>query len=284
MTAQTLPRPEARHQPPGLGLGPQAKTAWALVQRDLAVIFNNLPGFLVRTAMQPFLFAFVFAYVLPHIGLGIGGSGHGGGLFASILLPGLMASTLMFQGIQAVALPLVQEFSYSREIEDRVMAPAPVRVVGLTKVISGAIQGVIAAIIVIPTVWVASGGTATVNWGQPLLLVSTVMLGALVGAALGLLIGTAIEPRQINLVFAVLVLPLTLLGCIYYPWSQLSSLRWLQIAVLFNPVVYMSEGLRAALTPRFGHMNLWAVYGLLLLSLAVMLYAGVRGFERRVIS
>jgi len=160
VTAQTLPRPEAREQPGRLGLGPQAQTAWALVQRDMSVIFNNLPGFLVRTAMQPFLFAFVFAYVLPHIGLGIGGSGRGGGLFASILLPGLMASTLMFQGIQAVALPLVQEFSFSREIEDRVMAPVPVKVVALTKVISGAIQGVIGAIIVIPTVWAASGGAA----------------------------------------------------------------------------------------------------------------------------
>lgn len=262
----------------------QFRTALALVQRDLAVIFNGLPGFLLRTAMQPFLFAFVFAYVMPHIGLGIGGSGNGGGLFASILLPGLMASTLMFQGIQAVALPLVQEFSFSREIEDRVMAPVPVKVVALTKVISGAIQGVVAALMVIPLVWLASGRSATVNWGQPLQLVTMVVLGALVGAGLGLLIGTMIAPRQINLVFAVLVLPLTLLGCIYYPWSQLASLRWLQIAVLFNPVVYMSEGLRAALTPRFGHMSLIAVYALLLASLVVMLIVGLRAFEKRVIS
>jgi ABC-2 type transport system permease protein len=282
-TETRIPAPAAAPSA-SLSLTAQARTAMALVDRDLAVIFHGLPGFLLRTAMQPFLFAFVFAYVLPHIGLGIGGSGRGGGLFASILLPGLMASTLMFQGIQAVALPLVQEFSFSREIEDRVMAPAPVKVVALTKVISGAIQGVIAAAMVIPLVWVASGGAATVNWGQPALLLTMVPLGALVGAALGLLIGTAISPREINLVFAVLVLPLTLLGCIYYPWSQLSSLRWLQIAVLFNPVVYMSEGLRAALTPRFGHMSLWAVYGLLLAALAAMLYLGLRGFQKRVIT
>ena len=34
---------------------------------------------------------------------------------------------------------------------------------------------------------------------------------------------------------------------------------WLQILVLVNPLVYMSEGFRAALTT-VGHMSLWAVY------------------------
>jgi ABC-2 type transport system permease protein len=54
--------------------------------------------------------------------------------------------------------------------------------------------------------------------------------------------------------------------------------------VLFNPVVYMSEGLRASLAPQFGHMSLWAVYALLTGGLVAMTVAGVRMFERRVIS
>ena len=33
---------------------------------------------------------------------------------------------MIFQGVQAVALPLVQDFGYTREIEDRVLAPMPV--------------------------------------------------------------------------------------------------------------------------------------------------------------
>ena len=49
----------------------------------------------------------------------------------------------LFQGIQAVALPLVQEFSYSKEIEDRVLAPAPVWTVGLAKILSGATQSML---------------------------------------------------------------------------------------------------------------------------------------------
>jgi ABC-2 type transport system permease protein len=284
MTAVQERAPASMRAPATLPVSAQFKSATALVQRDIAVLLHNFPSFVVRTLMQPALFAFVFAYVFPHIGQGIGGNGRGGSLFASILLPGLMASTLMFQGIQAVALPLVVEFSFSREIEDRVMAPVPVSVVALCKIISGALQGVVAALLVIPIVWVATGGAVRMNWGHPLTLITMIPLGALVGASMGLLVGTVISPRQINLVFALLVLPLTLLGCVYFPWSTLHSLRWLQIAVLFNPVVYMSEGLRAALVPQVGHMTLWAVYGLLVAALAVMLVLGVRGFRKRVIS
>jgi ABC-2 type transport system permease protein len=191
---------------------------------------------------------------------------------------------LMFQGIQAVALPLVQEFSFSKEIEDRVMAPVPTWAVAAAKIISGAIQGCLAAALVIPAVWLATGGAIDPNWGHPLTLISIIVLGALCGASMGLLLGTVVSPRSINLLFALLVLPLTLLGCVYYPWSALHTLRWLQIAVLFNPVVYMSEGLRASLAPQFGHISLWAVYGLLISGLSVMTLVGERLFRNRVIS
>jgi len=275
------PAPEPM-PPPRLALGAMLATTRALVERDLAVLFRDLPAFLLRTAMQPALFAFVFAYVFPRIGQGIGGA-RDSAAFAAVLLPGLMANTLMFQGVTAVALPLVSEFSVSKEIEDRVMAPVPVRVVGLTKVISGSVQALIAALMVIPAVWLATGLHATIHWDHPLRLATLLPLGALVGSSLGLMLGTVISPRRINYLFALLLLPLTLLGCVYYPWVALSSLRWLQIAVLVNPVVYMSEGLRAALSPQIPHMPLPAVYGLLAAACLVMLWIGLEKFEARVL-
>ncbi len=37
------------------------------------MLAHNLKEFLPRTLIQPFLLVFVFTYVLPKIGLGIGG-------------------------------------------------------------------------------------------------------------------------------------------------------------------------------------------------------------------
>ena len=90
--------------------------------------------------------------MFPSIGQGVGG-GTGAAhesAFATVLVPGVVAISIMFQGIQAVALQLSTEFGYTREIEDRVQAPCPIWLVAVSKVLSGAVQGVIAAVVVFP--------------------------------------------------------------------------------------------------------------------------------------
>jgi ABC-2 type transport system permease protein len=84
--------------------------------------------------------------------------------------------------------------------------------------------------------------------------------------------------------FALVVVPITFLGCVYYPWAMLHPIRWLQLLVLLNPLVYMSEGLRAALTPDLPHMPVWALLGALALATTLLGFVGVRAFVRRTIS
>ena len=45
----------------------------ALVLRDLTVLRKHSVEFVIRTLVQPFLLVFVFLYVFPTIGQGIGG-------------------------------------------------------------------------------------------------------------------------------------------------------------------------------------------------------------------
>ena len=93
----------------------------ALLLRDFTVLRKNLAEFIPRTVLQPFLLVFVFTYVFPKIGQGIGGGGTDGAsesAFATLLVAGVVGVTILFQGIQAVALPMVQEFGFTKEIED----------------------------------------------------------------------------------------------------------------------------------------------------------------------
>jgi ABC-2 type transport system permease protein len=105
-----------------------------------------------------------------------------------------------------------------------------------------------------------------------------------VAGALGLVLGTKVAPQQVSYLFALVVLPLTFLGCLYYPWKALEAVRWLQIVVLVNPLVYMCEGFRAALTSGTPHMSLWAVYGALAVFAVGLTWIGTDGFERRTVS
>jgi ABC-2 type transport system permease protein len=263
----------------------------ALILRDLVVLWKNRWEFVIRTLIQPFLLVFVFLYVFPRIGQGIGGGGGKASesAFATVLVPGVVGISIMFQGIQAVALQLSTEFGYTREIEDRVQAPCPIWLVGASKVLSGAAQGLIAAVIVFPIAAVvhASGVHAhlSVHWWVVLTLIP---LACVTMTSLGLLLGTAFEPRNIGLMFGFVVLPLTFLGGTYYQWTKLSPVQvggvhWLQILVLVNPLIYVNEGLRAGLT-HASHMHLYVVYPVLFGFCAVFLAIGMRKFRGRVLS
>jgi ABC-2 type transport system permease protein len=263
---------------------------WALVARDLTVLKKNVGEFIVRTLIQPFLLVFVFLYVFPSIGQGIGG-GRGPAAesaFATVLVAGVVGISIMFQGIQAVALPLSTEFGYTREIEDRVQAPCPIWLVAISKVLSGAVQGMLAALIVFPIAAVvhASGVEAHlhVHW---LVIITLIPIACVAMSSLGLLLGTAFEPRNIGLMFGFVVLPLTFLGGTYYQWTKLAPVQvdgfhWLQTIVLINPLIYVTEGMRAGLTP-FSHMHLYIIYPVLVGFCALFLALGLRKFRRRVL-
>ena len=264
---------------------PYLQTFGALLARDTRVLRRNFGQFLIRTIMQPLLFVFVFAYVFPKIGQGFHGVA-GGVSFTTVLVPGLMAIAINFQGIQAVALPLVQEFSVSKEIEDRVLAPVPVWVVGLEKIVAGAIQSLMAAGVVFPIVYLvhAHGEAPTVHVSDPVLFAFALIFASFLAAAMGLFIGTVLDPRKVTLLFAVVVLPLTFLGCIYYPWAALTPVMWLKVLVLLNPLVYMTEGLRTSLTPAIPHMPVWAFMLALVGGSIGLALVSLRTFHQRVVT
>jgi ABC-2 type transport system permease protein len=263
----------------------------ALLKRDLLVLRKNFGEFVARTLIQPFLLVFVFLYVFPTIGQGIGGGGgtKGESAFATVLIPGVVAISIMFQGIQSVAIQMSQEFGYTREIEDRVQAPCPIWLVAVTKVLSGAIQGLISAILVFPMAAVvhAKGVHASLDIHWPI-VVTLIPITCIAMTSLGLLLGTSFEPRNIGVMFGFIILPLTFLGGVYYQWTRLAPVRvgsvhWLQILVLVNPLIYITEGMRAGLT-HASHMHLYIVYPVVIAFGAVFLALGLKNFRRRVLS
>ena len=253
----------------------------ALMLRDLVVLRKSLREFIPRTILQPLLLVFVFTYVFPKIGQGIGG-GPSAADFSTLLIAGVISLAILFQGLQAVALPMVQEFGYTREIEDRVLAPMPIWLVAMEKVTNGALNGLFAALIVFPIAAIvpATPVHLDINW---LVLLTLAPLACFVSAALGLTFGTRFEPRTVPLLFGIIVIPLTFLGCVYYSWEALTPIPWLKALVLLNPLVYISEAFRAALTPA-PHMSLWIVYPALLGFGALFTWLGISGFKKRVLS
>jgi len=277
--APTTVTPELDVAPSEHGTVSPLAAFWALLLRDGFVLRRTLSQFIPRTVLQPLLLVFVFAYVFPKIGQGIGDDSAA---FSTMLIAGVLGSVILFQGIQAVALPLVQEFGFTKEIEDRVLAPLRVEMVAFEKVVSGALQCLLAALIVFPIAKFVPATPVDISYNWPV-LITFVPLACLAASSLGLFFGTVFDPRSVPLLFGVIVVPLTFLGCIYFPWQSLEAIPWLKVAVLINPLVYISEGFRAALTD-VPHMSLWVVYPVMIAFTGVFLWRGITGFTKRVIA
>ena len=141
------------------------------------MLLREFVGFLLRTAMNPLLFAFVFTYVLPKTGGDLYPRRRRVERFATVLYPGLVAVAIFFQGIAAVALPLATELGGTREIEDRAMAPLPIELVGLEKVAWSAVQSVVAAAVVFPLLLVIPAEQVSVSVASWPILIAVVLLG-----------------------------------------------------------------------------------------------------------
>ena len=251
---------------------------------------KHLVEFVVRTLVQPFLLCFVFLYVFPKIGQGIGGversrrrirlrhrpRTRGGGL------------SIMFQGIQAVAMQLAQEFGFTREIEDRVQAPCPIWLVAISKVISGGVAGAHLGGHRPPH---RLGRPCRRRRGphQPALAAHRHHRAAVVPRhdLARLLLGTSSSPATSASCSGS--------SCCPSPSSAAPTtsgpawrrsrpvVHWLQTLVLVNPLIYVNEGMRAAFT-NAAHMHLYVVYPALLAFSAVFLTLGLHNFRRKVLS
>ena len=204
--------------------------------------------------------------------------------YKSLLLPGIIAISMVFTGIWAVAMPLIAEFQWTREIEDRLLAPIGVAWIAIEKVIAGMLQALVAGLIVIPLAWLVLRPGVEISIGAPWTFAGVVVLVATFSACGGLALGCSINQQHIGLMFGMVITPMIFFGCTYYPWSALKTFPILQKAVLINPLVYASEGLRATLVPQFPHLSIKAVLIALLLFDLLLLVVGLRQFEKKAVN
>ena len=249
---------------------------WALLMRDVIVVRRELAFFLMRTAMQPLMFTVVFGFLLPRMGFVRAG-------YTAALLPGVLAVSLALAAVQSVALPMVADFGFTREIEDRLLAPVPNWLVALAKVLSGAAQAVIAASFVLPLARLIMGPIPGLSVGHAGLAFLVTLFGATAFSVMGLYLGSLIEGAQIGLLFGVVVAPMIMFGCAYYPWRGLDAVPIMKYAVLLNPLTYIAEGLRAVLIPTQPHMPLGMVLVALALMTALFWRLGLRSFMKRAV-
>lgn len=253
------------------------KAFTAMLARDAHVARRNVVTLILQTLLQPLLFVFVFGQVMTRSGLM-------DARYKGMLLPGIMAISMLMTGIQAVSMPLISEFQFTKEIEDRLLAPMEIKWVAIEKIVAGMIQALVSGLVVLPAAWLLLGRNVGISFEHLGILAGVALLVALLSAAGGLTLGCAVGQTHIGLLFSVVLGPMIMFGCAYYPWSALDKFPIMQKAVLVNPLVYASEGLRATLAPHVPHMPLLAIMAVLIVADAILVVFGLNRFRRKAIS
>jgi ABC-2 type transport system permease protein len=216
------------------------KAFGAMLARDAHVARRNAVQLLFQTFLQPLLFVFIFGKVMV-------GSGYMPASYKSLLLPGIIAISMVFTGIWAVAMPLIAEFQWTREIEDRLLAPIDISWIAIEKVVAGVLQALVAGLTVIPLAWLVLRPGVDISIKAPLNFIAIIILVAVFAACGGLALGCTINQQHIGLMFGMVITPMIFFGCTYYPWSALQSFPILQklvVALLFFDVLLLVVGLR----------------------------------------
>ncbi len=260
---------------PTLEPGTQRRAFWAVLYRDLYVTWREFPAFLAQVILQPLFLLFVFGYVLKTLNYTQNG-------YTNVLYPGLLALTAVITAMQALAFPLVAEFGWTKEIEDRLLAPMSTSLVVGEKVLFAVLRSLAATLLMIP-LGIIILGSIPWRWDAFPLFVAGLLLGALVGAGFGLLMGTLVPPQRITLLFSLVFTPLLFTGCTQYPWPKLDQIRWFQIVTACNPMTYVSELMRGAMVPYVPHIPPWICIVVLIFAVGALLTVGLRGFYRRAI-
>ncbi len=254
-----------------------AKTFFAMLARDAHVARRNLWALLAQTMLQPLLFTFVFGRVLTSSGLMPAS-------YKGMLAPGIMGMSMVMTGIQAVSMPLISEFQFTREIEDRLLAPMRIEWLAIEKILAGVVQALVAGGVVMVAAWLVLGRDVGLHLQQPLLFSAVLVLVALFSAAGGLTLGCSVGATHIGLMFSLVLAPMISFGCVYYPWSALKGFPVIQKLVLLNPLVYASEGLRGTLAPQYPHISIVVAAGALVAIDAGLIAAGLKQFYGKAVS
>ncbi len=252
------------------------KTFLAMLARDAHVARRNAATLAFQVLLQPMMVVFVFGRVMTVSGLM-------SPEYKALLLPGIIALSMVMTGTWAVAMPLVSEFQFTKEIEDRLLAPMDLEWLAVEKVVAGMIQALVAGLVVIPSAWLIMGGVSLGDM-HIALFVAIALLVTLLSASLGLLLGCTVGQQQVGLMFSLVLAPMIFFGCTYYPWAALAKFPILKRAVLINPLVYASEGFRSALVPQSPHLPRIVIVAALIAFDAAFLWLGLRQFNRKAVS
>ncbi|HSQ55650.1 MAG TPA: ABC transporter permease [Gemmata sp.] len=241
---------------------------FALWLREVKRYLRSKPQVLASLG-QPLMYLLVLGF-----GLGPVFEKAGQGNYLQFVAPGVIGMAILFSSIfSGVGLLWDRQFGFLKET---LVAPVPRIQIMAGRTLGGATTAMIQGTLVLIVCLIA--GFRPHDWGGVLLGFLFMGLIAVVFAALGTIIGSALRDMQgFQLTMNFLVMPIFFLSGALYPLSNLPS--GLTVMTHLDPLSYGVDGLRGAFIGR-PHFSVGIDLAVLVALAALFLALGARAFSR----
>ncbi|MGB9429389.1 MAG: ABC transporter permease [Gammaproteobacteria bacterium] len=211
------------------------KGLFAVIVLDLKRLWTDRVRLIV-SLIQPLLYLFV-------LGSGLGASSiMGGGKYLAYIYPGVLGLSLLFSAVFAAMLIVIdREMGFLKAV---LVAPVPRPAIAAGKVLSGAIQALVPAVILL--ILLPLLGIHTGYW-RFLGLLGAMLIAAVTFSALGVATAARFKSTAVfPIIGNAVLLPLFFLSGALYPLNN--TPHWLRILAHFDPVAYAVDLMRGATT------------------------------------
>lgn len=250
------------------------KVAKVLFITDCKILKFTLLDKIVNIAIWTLCTLFVNAYLLPSFGIAAS--------FGMVTFGGMMASSGIFEGFSSIV-QLVGDLSNDKVTYYYATLPLPTWLMFTRLIVFNAFVYSIISMVLLPMgkmlLW-SNFDLSDVNWIKLFLImiVANLFYGAFALFTTSFVRGF----YQIGNVWSRFIFPLWFLGGFMFSWQVLyNNMPVFAYIDLLNPIVYISEGYRAALTGSPDYINFWICLAMTALFGLVTAYSGIKRLKKR---
>ncbi|HJM68989.1 MAG TPA: ABC transporter permease [Candidatus Babeliales bacterium] len=254
----------------------QLRIAFQLFLRDMMVLKKDFLGLLVNTLVWPVISAILFGFILPHFG-----SGHTQN-FGSFMIAGTLVAIVIVTALQK-ATDIIVDIQHQKLINFERTLPLSFGMLVLQKITTIASISFFYSVIILVVGKIILWNRFSLELASfPWLFVILILANFFFASFALIIAGWIPTSNKMDNVWMRLYMPALWFGSYMNTWYEFyKMLPSLAIFMLFNPVTYCMEGLRAAMFGQVGYISLWIVLGALSAQFTIACLVGIYFMKRK---
>lgn len=223
---------------------------FSLVLREITVFLSVFKSKIIDVIIISTTNIAVFAFIMPYFGLK---KSYGEFIFSGVIF------LIAFFEVIGKANEFIADLSYNKKISYFLTLPLPSTLTLMSVAVGWAINNMILIALILPIGKLLAYNQIVLTSFSIVDYFFVFVTGNFFLGFFALWLSALIkEMKYLSWIWARVVNPMFMFGCYFYSWKTVFAMsKYVGVAFLFNPLVYLMEGMRAAFLGRSDYIPFW---------------------------